>query len=112
MSESHQSRGETQIRQVDCDGLQVRNSSGEVLCESIVDLLISDERTENGIRVHDVVISLPQVDIVSTFGDVVLHLWDTHTDLLVCTCSIRRRHSDFQREACKVEGWHVVGVVA
>jgi len=97
--------GNSPVKKIDCNGLEIRDSSGKVLFESIVDLLIGEQETNEYMDYHPVVISLPRM-AGNVIGEVFI-VWNTLTHTAFCACQIERSHIDFQRNASKVEGKHI-----
>lgn len=87
------------------------NASGDVVCDTIVDLLIDEERKSEGvIDYHGVVMSLPVNHKLIQLGDLVV-VWNKKTASAFCSCRVERIQMQFTNEpACKLEGKHITAV--
>ena len=93
------------MKQIDCSGLVIRDTSGTVVFDTVVDLLIGDEQTTEYYDFQLVVVSLPELPNAD-FRGAKLDVWDTTNNNSIVKFQVERAQFDFQRGAQKLEGKH------
>ena len=90
------------MKQIDCSGLDIRDDSGKVLVDSIVDLIFGQEITGRRLCVSQIVISLPILSAIK-IGQFVT-VWNKNESKAVYRFIVEGTQNEFQERAHKIDG--------